>query len=106
MMAHVKVKGHTTHLFGELDMATVFPGVREAGLIVMEMGEGNESEEWSWKGCGLSGETLGLLPLGRRKILQASRRRRKTEKIEASGSFCSSSSIDCRKYFSRSKRPL
>ena len=55
-------------------MATVFPGVREAGLIAMEIGAGKESEEWSCKGRG--GETLGLVPFGRRKILQASLRRR------------------------------
>ena len=77
-------------LVGEFDTATVFPGVRLAGVISMEMGGRNKGVESCTGGRGFSDGLLGLAaePFGRRKMLKARRRRRKAEKIEASGSFC------------------
>ena len=72
---------------GELDTAIVVPGVSEAGLIVMEMGDMNEREEGFCTGRDDSDEGLDFAPLGKRKTLNARRRRRKMEKMDASGSF-------------------
>ena len=76
-------------------MATVFPGASVAGVIAVEMWGRNEREE-SWAGGRrFPGGVLGFdddAPFGRRKMLKAILSRRNTEKMEASGSFCSSSS--------------
>ena len=75
-------------------MANVFPGVSVAGVIAVEMGGRNERGE-SWAGGRrFPGGLLGFDddPFGRRKMLKAILSRRNTEKMEASGSFCSSSS--------------
>ena len=86
-------------------MAIVFPSVREAGLIAMERG-GRKEIEGPSVDRGFLDDDLARPPLGKRNMLIASRKRRKTEKMDASGSLCSSSSTDCRKYLRRSSRPL